>query len=69
MRHRKERGGGGKIINVTSIHEDIPNPAGSDYDCSKSVADADPYAVGGSTYVMDGGLMRSRVTPAEPPVS
>jgi glucose 1-dehydrogenase len=36
VRHRKETGGGGKIINVTSIHEDIPNPGGSDYDCSKS---------------------------------
>ena len=36
IRHRKQAGGGGKIINVTSIHEDIPNPGGSDYDCSKS---------------------------------
>ena len=36
VRHRKDNGGGGKIINVTSIHEDIPNPGGSDYDCSKS---------------------------------
>jgi len=36
VRHRKQRGGGGKIINVTSIHEDIPNPGGADYDCSKS---------------------------------
>jgi glucose 1-dehydrogenase len=36
VRHRKDSGGGGKIINVTSIHEDIPNPGGSDYDCSKS---------------------------------
>jgi glucose 1-dehydrogenase len=36
VRHRKDRGGGGKIINVTSIHEEIPNPGGSDYDCSKS---------------------------------
>ena len=35
VRHRKDSGGGGKIINVTSIHEDIPNPGGSDYDCSK----------------------------------
>lgn len=26
---------GGKIINVTSVHEDIPNAGGSDYDCSK----------------------------------
>ncbi len=36
VRRRKNSGGGGKIINVTSIHEDIPNPGGSDYDCSKS---------------------------------
>jgi glucose 1-dehydrogenase len=36
VRHRKQRGGAGKIINVTSIHEDIPNPGGADYDCSKS---------------------------------
>ncbi len=26
---------GGKIINVTSIHQEIPNPGGADYDCSK----------------------------------
>ncbi len=26
---------GGKIINVTSVHQDIPNPGGADYDCSK----------------------------------
>ncbi|MDP8932180.1 MAG: glucose 1-dehydrogenase [Actinomycetota bacterium] len=36
VRHRKQQGGGGKIINVTSIHEDIPNPGGADYDTSKS---------------------------------
>ena len=36
IRHRKADGGSGKIINVTSIHEDIPNPGGADYDCSKS---------------------------------
>ena len=35
IRHRKDNGGGGKIINVTSIHEDIPNAGGADYDCSK----------------------------------
>jgi glucose 1-dehydrogenase len=35
VRHRKDRGGGGKIINVASIHEDIPNAGGADYDCSK----------------------------------
>ena len=28
-------GGGGKIINVTSVHDEIPNPGGADYDCSK----------------------------------
>ena len=32
---RTEAGGGGKIINVTSVHEDVPNAGGSDYDCSK----------------------------------
>jgi len=32
---RTQVGGGGKIINVTSVHEDIPNAGGADYDCSK----------------------------------
>jgi len=32
---RKRAGGGGKIINVTSVHADIPNAGGADYDCSK----------------------------------
>jgi len=32
---RSAAGGGGKIINVTSVHEDIPNAGGADYDCSK----------------------------------
>ncbi len=32
---RTAAGGGGKIINVTSVHEDIPNAGGADYDCSK----------------------------------
>lgn len=35
IRIRTEAGGGGKIINVTSVHEDIPNAGGADYDCSK----------------------------------
>ncbi len=26
---------GGKIINVTSVHQNIPNAGGADYDCSK----------------------------------
>ena len=26
---------GGKIINVTSVHQEIPNAGGADYDCSK----------------------------------
>jgi glucose 1-dehydrogenase len=26
---------GGKVINVTSVHQEIPNPGGADYDCSK----------------------------------
>jgi len=32
---RTAAGGGGKIINVTSVHEDVPNVGGADYDCSK----------------------------------
>ncbi len=33
---RKDDGGlGGKIINVTSVHQEIPNAGGADYDCSK----------------------------------
>jgi glucose 1-dehydrogenase len=32
---REAAGGGGKVINVSSVHEDVPNAGGSDYDCSK----------------------------------
>jgi glucose 1-dehydrogenase len=32
---RLAAGGGGKVINVSSVHADNPNPGGSDYDCSK----------------------------------
>lgn len=32
---RRSAGGGGKIINVTSVHQEIPNAGGADYDCSK----------------------------------
>nr|MBA2414754.1 SDR family oxidoreductase [Geodermatophilaceae bacterium] len=32
---RSAAGGKGKIINVTSVHEDVPNAGGADYDCSK----------------------------------
>ena len=35
IQERKKHAGGGKIINVTSVHEDIPNAGGADYDCSK----------------------------------
>ncbi len=36
IRLRKSGGGsGGKIINVTSVHQEIPNAGGADYDCSK----------------------------------
>jgi glucose 1-dehydrogenase len=37
-RFTKERlaaGGPGKIINISSVHADNPNPGGADYDCSK----------------------------------
>ena len=32
---RLAAGGKGKIINVSSVHADNPNPGGADYDCSK----------------------------------
>ncbi|MDQ6936393.1 MAG: glucose 1-dehydrogenase [Actinomycetota bacterium] len=32
---RTAAGGGGKIINVASVHEDVPNAGGADYDCAK----------------------------------
>ncbi|MBA3551851.1 MAG: glucose 1-dehydrogenase [Actinobacteria bacterium] len=32
---RRSAGGGGKIINVTSVHEEIPRAGAADYDCSK----------------------------------
>ncbi|GAB4519382.1 MAG: glucose 1-dehydrogenase [Anaerolineae bacterium] len=32
---RKERGGGGKIINVTSVHQEVPRAGASDYDAAK----------------------------------
>ncbi|MEV4754958.1 glucose 1-dehydrogenase [Micromonospora sp. NPDC049559] len=35
IRHRKEMGGYGKIINVTSVHQEVPRAGGSDYDASK----------------------------------
>lgn len=37
IRHRKAIGAdaGGRIINVTSVHEEIPRAGAADYDCSK----------------------------------
>lgn len=37
IRHRRSAGanGGGRIINVTSVHEEIPRAGAADYDCSK----------------------------------
>ncbi|MDQ3491985.1 MAG: glucose 1-dehydrogenase [Chloroflexota bacterium] len=35
IRHRREQGGKGKIINITSVHDTIPRAGASDYDCSK----------------------------------
>jgi glucose 1-dehydrogenase len=33
--HKAQGRSGGKIINVTSVHQEIPNAGGADYDCSK----------------------------------
>ena len=35
IRHRKEKGGKGKIINVSSVHEEIVSPGTADYCASK----------------------------------
>jgi glucose 1-dehydrogenase len=35
IRERRAAGGGGKIINVTSVHDEIPRAGAADYDCSK----------------------------------
>ncbi|WP_258802325.1 SDR family NAD(P)-dependent oxidoreductase [Pseudarthrobacter sp. NS4] len=35
INHRKQQGGGGKIINTTSVHEEQPRAGAADYDCSK----------------------------------
>jgi len=35
IQERKKAGGGGKIINVTSIHDEVPRAGAADYDCSK----------------------------------
>ena len=35
IRVRRAQGGGGKIINVTSVHEEIPSAGGAAYDASK----------------------------------
>ncbi|WDZ82193.1 glucose 1-dehydrogenase [Micromonospora cathayae] len=35
VRHRRDAGGGGKIINVTSIHQEVARAGGADYDASK----------------------------------
>lgn len=32
---RKQAGGGGGIINITSVHEELPRAGAADYDCSK----------------------------------
>ncbi|MGI8646965.1 MAG: short-chain dehydrogenase [Acidimicrobiales bacterium] len=35
IRLRKQAGGHGKIINVTSVHQTVPRAGAADYDCSK----------------------------------
>lgn len=35
INHRKAAGGGGRIINTTSVHQEQPRAGAADYDCSK----------------------------------
>lgn len=37
---RKAAGGGGKIINVSSVHQEIPRAGAGDYDCSKGAVNS-----------------------------
>lgn len=44
INHRLQKGGKGKIINVTSVHQRIPRSGAADYDCTKGGSDEpDPY--------------------------
>jgi glucose 1-dehydrogenase len=40
LRIRKSSGGGGKIINISSVHDEIPRAGMADYDCTKSAIQA-----------------------------
>ncbi len=35
INHRTQAGGGGRIINVTSVHQEQPRAGAADYDCTK----------------------------------
>ncbi|MEU8257065.1 SDR family oxidoreductase [Micromonospora inaquosa] len=35
IQHRRDQGGHGKIINITSVHQEVARAGGSDYDASK----------------------------------
>ncbi|GGM04149.1 MULTISPECIES: glucose 1-dehydrogenase [Micromonospora] len=35
VRHRRDQGGRGKIINITSVHQEVARAGGADYDSSK----------------------------------
>lgn len=37
---RNAAGGGGKIINISSVHDEIPRPGSADYDCTKAATKA-----------------------------
>jgi len=54
INHRKRLGGGGKIINTTSVHEEQPRAGAADYDCSNGAhpfqpeGDRRPRLLGGA---------------------
>ncbi len=35
IQHRRDQGGHGKIINITSVHQEVPRAGAADYDASK----------------------------------
>jgi glucose 1-dehydrogenase len=42
INHRKRAGGGAKIINTASVHQEQPRAGAADYDCSKGALATSP---------------------------
>ncbi|GLY23964.1 glucose 1-dehydrogenase [Micromonospora sp. NBRC 101691] len=61
VRHRRESGGGGRIINTTSIHQEVARAGGADYDTSKGA-----LLEFAKTLALEGAPMRMNVNNIAP---